>query len=248
MIAEAREISKLYSLGSATVTALHPTSFSIRGGEFLAILGPSGSGKSTLMNIIGLLDRPSVGQFWLNGMNCGGLGDDQAAQMRNQFVGFVFQSYHLLPRQTVLKNVELPLLYAGIKGSERKRRALAALTAVKLSHRVDHLPSQLSGGEQQRAAIARAIVTNPPLILADEPTGALDTATGWEILQLLMALNRAGRTIVMVTHDVQIAQQARRIISIRDGKIISDQPVAPRRTETVDQETAYQETPRHEAA
>ncbi|SDT37963.1 ABC transporter ATP-binding protein [Bradyrhizobium canariense] len=243
MIAEAREISKVYSLGSTTVTALHPTSFSIASGEFLAILGPSGSGKSTLMNIIGLLDRPSVGQFYLNGVNCGGLSDDQAAQTRNRFVGFVFQAYHLLPRQTVLKNVELPLMYAGVTGSERKRRAIAALTAVKLSHRIDHLPSQLSGGEQQRTAIARAIVTDPPLILADEPTGALDTTTGWEILQLLMALNQAGRTIVMVTHDVQIAQQARRIISIRDGRIISDQPVTPRQAET-----AYQGTPHHEAA
>jgi putative ABC transport system ATP-binding protein len=243
MIAEAQEISKLYTLGSATVTALHPTSFSISSGEFLAILGPSGSGKSTLMNIIGLLDRPSVGQFWLNGTNCGGLSDDKAAQMRNRFVGFVFQAYHLLARQTVLKNVELPLLYGGIHGSERKRRAIAALTAVKLSHRIDHLPSQLSGGEQQRAAIARAIVTDPPLILADEPTGALDTATGWDILQLLMALNRAGRTIVMVTHDVQIARQARRIISIRDGKIISDQLVTPRTAESV-----YQEAQHHEAA
>jgi putative ABC transport system ATP-binding protein len=243
MIAEAHEISKLYTLGSASVTALHPTSFSISSGEFLAILGPSGSGKSTLMNIIGLLDRPSTGQFWLNGTNCGGLSDDETAQMRNRFVGFVFQAYHLLPRQTVLKNVELPLLYAGIHGSERKRRAIAALAAVKLSHRIHHLPSQLSGGEQQRAAIARAIVTDPPLILADEPTGALDTATGWDILQLLMALNRAGRTIVMVTHNVQIAQQARRIISIRDGKIISDQLVTPRTAETVHQGAQH-----HEAA
>jgi ABC-type glutathione transport system ATPase component len=149
MIAEAHEISKLYTLGSASVTALHPTSFSISSGEFLAILGPSGSGKSTLMNIIGLLDRPSTGQFWLNGTNCGGLSDDEAAQMRNRFVGFVFQAYHLLPRQTVLKNVELPLLYAGIHGSERKRRAIAALTAVKLSHRI-----HLGGGATARGYCA----------------------------------------------------------------------------------------------
>jgi putative ABC transport system ATP-binding protein len=242
-IIEAREISKLYALGTATVTALHPSSFSISSGEFLAILGPSGSGKSTLMNIIGLLDRPSVGQFWLNGTNCAGLGCDQAAQMRNRFVGFVFQAYHLLPRQTVLRNVELPLLYSDVAGKERKRRALAALASVKLSHRVDHLPSQLSGGEQQRAAIARAIVTDPPLILADEPTGALDTVTGWEILQLLMKLNRAGRTIVMVTHDVNIAQQARRIVSLRDGKIISDRSAAPRSAESVSHGTKH-----HEAA
>jgi putative ABC transport system ATP-binding protein len=234
MIAEAREISKLYAFGTTIVTALQPSSFSIASGEFVAILGPSGSGKSTLMNIIGLLDRPSVGQFRLNGVNCAALSDDEAAQMRNRFIGFVFQAYHLLPRQTVLKNVELPLLYAGIGGAERKRRATAALAAVKLSHRIDHSPSQLSGGEQQRVAIARAIVTNPPLILADEPTGALDSTTGGEILRVLMALNRVGRTIVLVTHDIQIAKQASRIISIRDGKIISDKinsdrPVIPRR-------------------
>lgn len=235
MIAEARKISKLYVLGSTTVTALQPSSFSIASGEFLAILGPSGSGKSTLMNIIGLLDRPSSGQLWLNGTDCARLSDDEAAQMRNRFIGFVFQAYHLLPRQTVLKNVELPLLYAGTSGSERKRRATEVLAAVKLSHRIHHLPSQLSGGEQQRAAIARAMVTNPSLILADEPTGALDTATGWEILQVLMTLNRAGRTIVLVTHDVHIAQQARRIVSVRDGKIISDQSVTPQRADDVDQ-------------
>jgi putative ABC transport system ATP-binding protein len=243
MIAEAREISKSYAFGATTVTALRPSSFSIASGEFLAILGPSGSGKSTLMNIIGLLDRPSVGEFRLNGVNCAALGDDEAAQMRNRFIGFVFQAYHLLPRQTVLKNVELPLLYAGIGRAERKRRAAAALAAVKLSHRVDHSPSQLSGGEQQRAAIARAIVTNPPLILADEPTGALDSATGWEILQVLIALNRVGRTIVLVTHDIQIARQAGRIISIRDGEIISDKinldrPVIRRRGDAVPERTS----------
>ncbi|MBR0693046.1 ABC transporter ATP-binding protein [Bradyrhizobium lablabi] len=234
MIAEARKIGKSYALGSTTVTALHPSSFSIASGEFIAILGPSGSGKSTLMNIIGLLDRPSVGQFRLNGTDCADLSDDKAAQMRNRFIGFVFQAYHLLPRETVLKNVELPLLYAGIGGRERERRATTALAAVKLSHRILHLPSQLSGGEQQRAAIARAIVTNPSLILADEPTGALDSATGWEIMRLLGALNRSGRTVVLVTHDVHIAQQARRIVSLRDGKIISDQAVVPGRTDGTD--------------
>jgi putative ABC transport system ATP-binding protein len=246
MIAEAREISKLYAFGTTNVTALQPSSFSIASGEFVAILGPSGSGKSTLMNIIGLLDRPSLGQFWLNGVNCGALSDDEAAQMRNRFIGFVFQAYHLLPRQTVLKNVELPLLYAGIGRAERRRRATAALAAVKLSHRLDHSPSQLSGGEQQRAAIARAIVTDPPLILADEPTGALDSATGREILHVLMVLNRIGRTIVLVTHDIQIAEQAGRIISIRDGKIISDEinpdrPVARRREDAAPQRTRCDE-------
>ena len=228
MLIEAREISKVYKAGTATVAALRPTSLSIGAGEFIAILGPSGSGKSTLMNIVGLLDRPSTGEFLLDGHNCANLTEDQAAQMRNRLIGFVFQSYHLLPRQTILKNVELPLLYSGVSRSERRSRATRALSAVRLSHRIDHLPSQLSGGEQQRAAIARAIVTSPSIILADEPTGALDSATGWEIMRLLIALNRTGRTIVLVTHDAQIAQQASRIVSLRDGNVVSDEMVPPR--------------------
>ncbi len=234
MLIEARRISKSYRSDSAAVIALQPTSLQIESGEFVAILGPSGSGKSTLMNIIGLLDRPSSGQFLLDGRDCAHLTDDQAARMRNQLIGFVFQAYHLLPRQTVLSNVELPLLYSGVTRAERKLRATRALSAVKLGHRIEHLPSQLSGGEQQRAAIARAIVTKPAIILADEPTGALDSATGWEILQLLIALNRIGRTIVMVTHDVNIARQASRIVSIRDGNIISDEPVVTTKPEAVD--------------
>lgn len=234
MLIEARRISKSYRSDSAAVTALQPTSLQIESGEFVAILGPSGSGKSTLMNIIGLLDRPSSGQFLLDGRDCAHLTEDQAARMRNQLIGFVFQAYHLLPRQTVLSNVELPLLYSGVTRAERKLRATRALSAVKLGHRIEHLPSQLSGGEQQRAAIARAIVTKPAIILADEPTGALDSATGWEILQLLIALNRIGRTIVMVTHDVNIARQASRIVSIRDGNIISDEPVVTTKPEAAD--------------
>jgi putative ABC transport system ATP-binding protein len=234
MLIEARRISKSYRSDSASVAALQPTSLQIESGEFVAILGPSGSGKSTLMNIIGLLDRPSSGQFLLDGRDCAHLTDDQAARMRNQLIGFVFQAYHLLPRQTVLSNVELPLLYSGVTRAERKLRATRALSAVKLGHRIEHLPSQLSGGEQQRAAIARAIVTKPAIILADEPTGALDSVTGWEILQLLIALNRIGRTIVMVTHDVNIARQASRIVSIRDGNIISDEPVVTTKPEAAD--------------
>jgi putative ABC transport system ATP-binding protein len=234
MLIEARRISKSYRSDSAAVTALQPTSLRIESGEFVAILGPSGSGKSTLMNIIGLLDRPSSGQFLLDGRDCAHLTEDQAARMRNQLIGFVFQAYHLLPRQTVLSNVELPLLYSGVTRAERKLRATRALSAVKLGHRIEHLPSQLSGGEQQRAAIARAIVTKPAIILADEPTGALDSVTGWEILQLLIALNRIGRTIVMVTHDVNIARQASRIVSIRDGNIISDEPVVTTKPEAAD--------------
>lgn len=228
MLIEAREISRVHKTGSATVAALRPTSLSVRAGEFLAILGPSGSGKSTLMNIIGLLDRPSTGEFLLDGRNCASLTEDEAAQMRNRLIGFVFQSYHLLPRQTILRNVELPLLYAGVGRSERRLRATRALAAVRLSHRTDHLPSQLSGGEQQRAAIARAIVTGPSIVLADEPTGALDSVTGTEIMRLLIALNRSGCTIVLVTHDAQIARLASRIVSLRDGNIISDEVLSPR--------------------
>lgn len=232
MLIEARRISKSYRSDSAAVTALQPTSLRIESGEFVAILGPSGSGKSTLMNIIGLLDRPSSGQFLIDGRDCAHLTDDQAARMRNELIGFVFQAYHLLPHQTILSNVELPLLYSGVSRSERRLMATRTLSAVKLGHRIDHLPSQLSGGEQQRAAIARAIVTKPAIILADEPTGALDSTTGWEILQLLIALNRIGRTIVMVTHDANIARQASRIVSIRDGSIVSDEPVVAAKSGT----------------
>jgi putative ABC transport system ATP-binding protein len=178
------------------------------------------------MNIIGLLDRPSSGRFFLDGRDSADLDENQTARMRNRFIGFVFQSYHLLPRQTILSNVELPLLYSGARRSERRTRAAKALAAVKLSHRMLHFPSQLSGGEQQRAAIARAIVTRPSIVLADEPTGALDSATGWEILQLLISLNRTGCTIVLVTHDAGIARQASRIVTLRDGAIVSDQSVA----------------------
>lgn len=240
MLLEARRISKQYRSDSTAVTALHPTSLRIDNGEFVAILGPSGSGKSTLMSILGLLDRPSSGEFFIDGRDSATLSDDQAAGLRNRLIGFVFQSYHLLPRQSILHNVELPLLYSGVGRAERRERATQALTAVKLPHRIDHLPSQLSGGEQQRAAIARAIVTKPAIILADEPTGALDSATGWEILQLLIALNRVGRTIVLVTHDVDIAHQASRIISIRDGTIVSDQSATAARAAATAAETMEQ--------
>jgi len=225
-IVEAREISKLYAMGTTTVTALHPSSFSISSGEFLAILGPSGSGKTTLMNIIGLLDRPSVGQFWLNGTNCAGLSCDQAAHMRNRFVGFVFQAYHLLPRQTVLRNVELPLLYASVAPRERRNRAMAALALAKLSHRADHLPSQLSGGEQQRVCIARALINDPKIILADEPTGNLDAQNEEIVLRLLREFHQQGRTIVMVTHDPVVARLADRRIEFHHGKIESQEVFA----------------------
>lgn len=227
MFIQAHQVSKSYRTGQVTVTALLPTSLSIQEGEFLAILGPSGSGKSTLMNIIGLLDHPSTGEFLLDGYNCADLNEDDIARLRNRRIGFVFQSYHLLPRQTILSNVELPLLYAGVGKAERRMKAACALKAVHLSHRMDHLPSQLSGGEQQRAAVARAIVTNPAIILADEPTGALDSVAGSEVMKILVALNRAGRTIVLVTHDLQIARHALRIVRIRDGRVLSDEAAVP---------------------
>lgn len=233
MLIHAHGISKSYRAGA--VAALKPTSLSIRAGEFVAILGPSGSGKSTLMSLIGLLDRPSSGQLLMDGRDCAHLSQDELAHMRNRLIGFVFQAYHLLPRQTVLDNVELPLVYAGIRRAERHRRAAEALAAVRLSHRIDHFPTQLSGGEQQRAAIARAIVSQPTIILADEPTGALDSATGQEIIKILKAINRGGRTIVLVTHDAQIARHASRIMSIRDGAVVSDEPVSSSPMDTADQ-------------
>jgi len=219
---ELRQVRRSYERGRSPVAALQPTSLTVRSGEFVAILGPSGSGKSTLMNIMGLLDRPSSGALLLDGTDCAKLGESQVARIRNRSIGLVFQAYHLLPRQTVLDNVELPLLYAGVSRGERRRRASKALDQVKLSHRISHLPTLLSGGEQQRAAIARAIVTSPAIILADEPTGALDSATGQEIMEVLLALNREGRTIVMVTHDEHLAMNASRTVTMRDGRIVAD--------------------------
>lgn len=231
MLIQARQISKCYQSGQVTVTALLPTSLTILEGEFVAILGPSGSGKSTLMNIIGLLDRPTTGEFLLDGYHCAELDDDAIARLRNRHIGFVFQSYHLLPRQTILGNVELPLLYAGVRKAERRMRAGRVLEAVHLSHRADHLPSQLSGGEQQRVAIARAIVTDPAVILADEPTGALDSVSGSEVMKILTTLNCSGRTVVLVTHDLRVAHYAARVVHIRDGRVLSDEPAVPVRSE-----------------
>jgi len=221
---EALEIGKSYGCGPMRVTALQPTSFSVEHGEFIAIVGPSGSGKSTLMNLIGLLDRPTSGRLLLDGVDCARSSPDALAEIRNRRLGFVFQAYHLLPRRTVLENVELPLVYAGLARAERRTRARQALELVGLERRLTHGPAELSGGEQQRVAIARALVSNPSLILADEPTGALDSATGRGILRLLQDCNDRGQTIVMVTHDREIAQQASRILSIRDGRLVSDEP------------------------
>jgi putative ABC transport system ATP-binding protein len=222
MLIEVRKVEKSYGAGSAAVTALRATTLLVRPGEFVAILGASGSGKSTLMNIMGLLDRPSSGSLLLDGRDFAKLGEDEVARTRNRSIGLVFQSYHLLPRQTILDNVELPLLYAGIAPKERRRRAVQALDSVGLSHRISHLPAELSGGEQQRAAVARAIVTSPDVILADEPTGALDSVSGQGIVRLLLGLNRHGRTIVMVTHDLQIAKNAARIVTMSDGRLVDD--------------------------
>jgi putative ABC transport system ATP-binding protein len=222
MLIELRQVRRSFEHGASPVAALQPTSLTVRPGEFVAILGPSGSGKSTLMNIMGLLDRPTSGALLLDGTDCAKLGPNQVARIRNRSIGLVFQAYHLLARQTVLDNVELPLLYAGVSRRERRKKAERALEQVKLGHRISHFPSLLSGGEQQRAAIARAIVTSPAIILADEPTGALDSVTGEEILNVLLGLNREGRSVIMVTHDQQLAKSASRIVTMRDGQVVAD--------------------------
>jgi putative ABC transport system ATP-binding protein len=226
MLLEAERLTRRYGTGDAAVDALRETSFSIAEGEFVAIMGPSGSGKSTLMNLIGLLDRPSSGRLVLGGEDTTGLGHDRLAQLRNRRIGFVFQAYNLLARSTTLENIEMPLIYSGLRAPKRRLRARAALEAVGLSHRAKHWPNELSGGEQQRVAIARALVGNPALILADEPTGALDSRTGLGILALFQGLHRTGRTIIMVTHDADVARHADRILRLQDGRVVSDEAVA----------------------
>ena len=219
---------RAYRLGNTTVHALDGASLVIQAGEMIAIMGPSGSGKSTLMNILGCLDRPTSGRFVLNGEDVGGLSDDRLAEIRNRYIGFVFQSYNLLPRLRAVENVELPLLYGG-NGSDRRARALAALGRVGLGNRADHRPTELSGGEQQRVGIARALVTGPRLILADEPTGNLDTRSSEAIIATLQSLNRDdGITVVMVTHEADVAAAAQRIVSVRDGRIVGDERIAQR--------------------
>jgi putative ABC transport system ATP-binding protein len=227
MLIEAASLTRRYGRGDATVTALDDVSFAIGKGGFVAIMGPSGSGKSTLMNLIGLLDRPTSGRLVFNGSDVTKLSHDQLAATRNRDVGFVFQAYNLLARHSALENVEIPLVYGGVTRKQRLLRAKAALDAVGLSHRCDHGPTELSGGEQQRVAIARALVNDPALILADEPTGALDSRTGTEILALFKRLNQEGRTVVMITHDESVAMHAARIIKLRDGRLLSDAPTAP---------------------
>ncbi|MFN3465013.1 MAG: ABC transporter ATP-binding protein [Terricaulis sp.] len=220
---EATNLVKLYRMGEETVHALDGVSFSIPRGDYCAIVGPSGSGKSTLMNIIGGLDTPSNGRIVIAGNDIGAMNDDDLAVFRNQTIGFVFQSFNLLPRLTALENVELPMIYGGVLPKERKQRASELLERVGLGQRMGHRPTQLSGGQQQRVAIARALAGKPALLLADEPTGALDTNTGIEILALFNQLNREGATVVLVTHDHDVARATKRTIEMRDGHIVSDQ-------------------------
>jgi len=220
---ELLDVTKVYSIGTIDVLALDGVNVSIERGEMVAIMGPSGSGKSTLMNVLGCLDVPTSGRYLLDGLEVGSMGGNQLAEIRNRKIGFVFQTYNLLPRLTAQANVELPLLYGG--GGDRKRRALEALDKVGLSDRTNHRPTELSGGQQQRVGIARALVKDPAILLADEPTGNLDSRSSSEILEILNGLNHdEGRTVIIVTHEQDIAAQARRVITMRDGMVVSDGP------------------------
>jgi putative ABC transport system ATP-binding protein len=217
------KVTKIYKLGDdVEVAALKGINLEIKKGEFVAIIGPSGSGKSTLMHMIGILDQPTSGVVKLEGDDVEKLPEKKLAELRNKHIGFVFQAFNLLPKTSALENVELPMIYSNIPGSERKKRATEALKIVGLGERLNHTPAQLSGGQQQRVAIARALVTNPSLILADEPTGNLDSKAGDEIIALLKELNKKGNTIVLVTHEREIAEKAKRIVEVKDGLIISD--------------------------
>jgi len=228
MLIEAKNLKKVYP-GTVPTIALDGTSFVIEEGDFVAIMGPSGSGKSTLMHIMGFLDRATSGKYEFRGKSMEELNDDELARVRNKRIGFVFQSFNLLPRTTVLDNVKLPLVYAGLSSEVETERAEEALKAVGLSHRISHLPNQLSGGEKQRVAIARAIVNNPSVIFADEPTGNLDSKSGQQIMDILQSLNDQGSTVILVTHEKYTSEMAKRIIQLKDGKIVSDKVVDHRR-------------------
>ena len=218
-IMKVEQLKKIYHLGKVDVEALRGVSFEVEEGEFVSIMGPSGSGKSTLMHIIGCLDYPSEGKYYLDGQDITKLNDHQLALVRNKKIGFIFQQFNLLPRATNLRNVEIPLVYAGVSATERTKLSLKALQEVGLGERADHKPNEISGGEKQRVAIARALVNNPSIILADEPTGNLDTKTGYEIMKIFQNLNERGNTIILVTHEEEIARYSSRIIHIRDGLV-----------------------------
>ncbi len=225
-VIDLRRIVKTYGGGDFAVHALRGVSLTVERGEFVAIMGASGSGKSTLVNIIGCLDVPTRGHFWLDGVDVRDLDEADLSRVRRKKIGFVFQSFNLIPRTTALANVELPLLYAGVRGSERRARALEALGRVGLGDRMRHLPNELSGGQQQRAAVARALVTNPALILADEPTGNLDSASAAEVLETFRTVHGEGRTIVVITHEAEVAACAQRIVRLRDGTVVEDRRAA----------------------
>jgi putative ABC transport system ATP-binding protein len=223
-----RNLTRLYDMGGELVHALRGVSLDVARNDYVAIMGPSGSGKSTMMNLLGCLDTPSSGEYWLNGEEVPRLSDNALARVRNREIGFVFQTFNLLPRATALHNVELPLVYAGLSAGERRERARHALDQVGLSNRKDHRPNELSGGQRQRVAIARALVNQPSILLADEPTGNLDSATSEEIMRVFGDLHTAGQTVVMVTHEPDIAANAARVITLRDGRIESDRPTRDR--------------------
>jgi len=213
------QLSKMYRMGGETLKALDDVSLTVRQGDFLAIIGPSGSGKSTLMNVIGCLDTPSSGEYWLDGEEISKLRDNKLAEIRNRKIGFIFQGFNLLSKLTAIENVELPLIYRGVPSKLRKQQAIEALRKVGLEDRIHHRPVELSGGQQQRVAIARALAGNPPILLADEPTGALDTKTGKEVMGFIKELNALGHTIVLITHDLAVSEQAKRVVRIKDGRL-----------------------------
>ncbi|RKP56872.1 ABC transporter ATP-binding protein [Cohnella endophytica] len=213
------KLSKTYKMGGETLKALDDVTLTVDQGDFIAIIGPSGSGKSTLMNVIGCLDAPSSGEYWLDGEEVSRLRENKLAEIRNRKIGFIFQGFNLLSRLSAIENVELPLIYRGVPAKQRREQAVEALTKVGLEERIHHRPSELSGGQQQRVAIARALAGNPPILLADEPTGALDTKTGKEVMGYMKELNALGHTIVLITHDPVISQQAKRVVRIMDGKL-----------------------------